>query len=123
MSKGKAPKAPDYAAAARETAAGNADAARIGAKANRVDQYTPYGSMTYYNPTSNNFNQSGYDAAMQSYQTQLSKYNAGGQPQYQGTGFNRTLGTGHRTDGYGTDCTDPRTVHAGLRSGPMGYAR
>ena len=50
-SKGKAPKAPDYAAAARETAEGNADAARIAAKANRVDQYTPYGSMVYSNPT------------------------------------------------------------------------
>lgn len=45
--KGKAPKAPDYAAAARETAEGNADAARIAAKANRVSQYTPYGNLVY----------------------------------------------------------------------------
>ena len=51
MSKGKAPKAPDYVGAANATAAGNADAARIAAKANRVDQYTPYGSMVYSNPT------------------------------------------------------------------------
>jgi hypothetical protein len=96
MSKGKAPKAPDYVGAANATAAGNADAARIASKANRVDQYTPYGSMTYYNPTSNQFNQAGFDAAMQTYQTQLAKYNAGGEPRYQGTGFNRTLipGTG-----------------------------
>jgi len=78
MSKGKAPKAPDYVGAANATAEGNAEAARIAAKANRVDQYTPYGSMTYYNPTQNNFNESGYNAAMQSYQTQLAKYNASG---------------------------------------------
>ena len=44
-----APAAPDYAGAAVATAAGNADAARIGAKANRVSQYTPYGSITYQN--------------------------------------------------------------------------
>lgn len=41
------PPAPDYSGAAVATAAGNADAARIGAKANRVNQYTPYGNLTY----------------------------------------------------------------------------
>lgn len=41
------PPAPDYTGAAVATAAGNADAARIGAKANRVSQYTPYGSLIY----------------------------------------------------------------------------
>ena len=45
--KGKAPKAPDYAAAARETSEGNLEAARVASKANRVDQYTPYGNITY----------------------------------------------------------------------------
>lgn len=77
-SKGSAPKAPDYAAAARETAAGNADAARISAKANRVDQYTPYGNLTYFNPTSNQLNESAYNAAMQKYQSDLAAYNKGG---------------------------------------------
>lgn len=43
------PPAPDYASAAVATAAGNADAARIAAKANRVNQNTPYGSITYTN--------------------------------------------------------------------------
>ena len=43
------PPAPDYAGAASATAAGNAEAARIAAKANRVNQYTPYGSITYQN--------------------------------------------------------------------------
>ena len=45
--KGKAPKAPDYAAAARETSEGNLEAARVASKANRVDQYTPYGNINY----------------------------------------------------------------------------
>lgn len=80
--KGDAPDPPDYTGAAIATAQGNADAARIAAKANRVDQYTPYGSLTYYNPTSNQFNQAGYDAAMRTYGDQLSKYNASlSQPQ------------------------------------------
>ncbi|MBL8466881.1 hypothetical protein [Methyloversatilis discipulorum] len=76
--KSDAPEAPDYAAAAKETAKGNAEAARVAAKANRVDQYTPYGNLTYYNPTSNQFNQAGYDAAMQRYQSDLAAYNKGG---------------------------------------------
>lgn len=42
-----APATPDYAGAAQATAAGNADAARISAKANRVSQYTPYGNVIY----------------------------------------------------------------------------
>jgi hypothetical protein len=42
-----APAAPDYSAAARETAQGNVDAARIATAANRVNQYTPYGSLEY----------------------------------------------------------------------------
>jgi hypothetical protein len=42
-----APPAPDYTAAAKETAAGNLDAARAATAANRVNQYTPYGSLEY----------------------------------------------------------------------------
>ena len=45
--KRKAPKAPDYTGAANATAAGNLDAARVAAKANRVSQYTPYGNLVY----------------------------------------------------------------------------
>ena len=48
-----APAAPDYTQAARETASGNVDAARTATAANRVNQYTPYGSLEY--------NQSGTD--------------------------------------------------------------
>lgn len=42
-----APAAPDYSAAARQTAQGNIDAARLAVAANRVNQYTPYGSLEY----------------------------------------------------------------------------
>lgn len=47
LGKSDPPPAPDYTGAAVATAAGNADAARIAAKANRVSQYTPYGSSIY----------------------------------------------------------------------------
>jgi hypothetical protein len=42
-----APAPPDYAAAARETAAGNISAAQTATAANRVNQVTPYGNLTY----------------------------------------------------------------------------
>jgi hypothetical protein len=44
---GSAPPPPDYAGAAQQTAAGNLEAARAAASANRVNQYTPYGSLVY----------------------------------------------------------------------------
>jgi len=42
-----APAAPNYAGAAQATAQGNIDAARLAVAANRVNQYTPYGSLEY----------------------------------------------------------------------------
>lgn len=42
-----APAAPDYAAAARETAQGNLAAAQTATAANRVNQVTPYGNLNY----------------------------------------------------------------------------
>ena len=41
------PPTPDYAGAAKETATGNLDVARQTTAANRVNQYTPYGSLEY----------------------------------------------------------------------------
>lgn len=41
------PPAPDYTGAAKETAAGNLDAAKQAQQANMVNQYTPYGNLTY----------------------------------------------------------------------------
>jgi hypothetical protein len=70
-----APPAPDYAGAAAATAAGNLEAARAAAAANRVNQVTPYGSLTYTH-TGRGFNQAGYDQAMQSYQDALKAYNS-----------------------------------------------
>jgi hypothetical protein len=42
-----APAAPDYAAAAQQTAQGNLEAARAATAANRVNQVTPYGNLDY----------------------------------------------------------------------------
>lgn len=42
-----APSAPDYTGAANATAQGNLEAAKQATLANRVNQYTPYGSQTY----------------------------------------------------------------------------
>lgn len=45
--KGKSPPPPDYIGAANATAAGNLEAARATAAANRTNQVTPYGNLTY----------------------------------------------------------------------------
>lgn len=47
LGKSDPPPAPDYAGAANATAAGSLEAARLAARANRVDQNTPYGTSTY----------------------------------------------------------------------------
>jgi hypothetical protein len=41
------PPAPDYSGAAQATAAGNLQAAKYATAANRINQYTPYGNLTY----------------------------------------------------------------------------
>lgn len=71
--KGDAPEAPDYAKAAEATAAGNVDAVRAQAAANRVNQYTPQGSLVYSRQPGA-FDQAGYDAALSAYQQQLAIY-------------------------------------------------
>ena len=78
---GSAPPPPDYAAAAQQTAAGNLEAARVATKANRVNQVTPYGSLTYTQNQSPTFNAEGYRTALdaynqarQSYQPQTDEY-------------------------------------------------
>lgn len=45
--KDSAPPPPDYVGAANATAQGNLDMARLAAAANRVNQITPYGNLTY----------------------------------------------------------------------------
>lgn len=65
MGKGSAPATPDYAGAAKETAAGNLESAKLAIQANRANQYTPWGNLEWTNDRS--FDQAGYDAAMQAY--------------------------------------------------------
>jgi hypothetical protein len=75
MSKGDSPPTPDYTGAANATAAGNLEAARAAAAANRVNQYTPYGSLTYsHNPVST-FDDKAYQTALDNYQQSLAAYN------------------------------------------------
>jgi len=45
---GSPPPAPDYVGAAQQTGASNLEAARAQTAANRINQYTPYGSLQYY---------------------------------------------------------------------------
>jgi hypothetical protein len=61
------PPPPDYTGAARETAAGNLEAARIAAQANRVNQITPYGRLTYTKNTQPMFDEAGYNSALAAY--------------------------------------------------------
>jgi hypothetical protein len=68
---GGAPPPPDYAAMARQTAAGNLDAARSASAANRINQFTPYGSLQYtQNPTKT--------LDSKAYQSALNSWRAGG---------------------------------------------
>jgi len=72
------PPEPDYKAAAEAKAAGDLEAARAAAAANRVNQVTPYGNLTYSN-SGRQFDQAGYDAAMGAYKDSLAAYNSGQQ--------------------------------------------
>jgi hypothetical protein len=72
-----APAAPDYRGAAVETAAGNLEAARAATAANRVNQFTPYGSLVY--SQQGTFDPRAYEQAYQSYQKSLSQ--GGGLPE------------------------------------------
>ncbi len=50
MGKSSAPPPPDYQGAAQATAQGNLEAAKYAPEANRINQYSPYGSLTYKKP-------------------------------------------------------------------------
>lgn len=72
------PPPPDYEAAAEATAAGNLEAARAATEANRFDQYTPFGNMQWTNLGTEQFDQAGWDAAMQAYNQSLGTYSPTG---------------------------------------------
>lgn len=74
MGKSSAPPAPDYASAAKETAKGDKAAAEYQTFANRINQYTPYGSLTYdYSPQ---YNEDAYQKAVNDYQAKLANNTA-----------------------------------------------
>jgi hypothetical protein len=64
---GSAPPPPDYTGAANATAAGNLEAARASAAANRVNQVTPYGTLTYTQAPTQTLNGKLYQAALDAY--------------------------------------------------------
>jgi hypothetical protein len=74
-----APPAPDYKSAAQATAADNLAAARSATTANRVNSYTPYGSLTYSQDPNNpdkwsqnvNLNQTGQQLLDQQNETSI----------------------------------------------------
>ena len=78
MSLGKSspPPSPDYTGAAQATAAGNLEAAKYTTEANRINQYTPYGNLTYSRNPTTTFDQAGYDQAMGKYNNDLGAYNS-----------------------------------------------
>lgn len=86
----------DYKGAAEATAKGNLEAIREQLQANRVNQYTPWGSSTWTN-TGRQFNQSAYDTAMAAYQQSLAQGQGKGRggfvKVYDGTGSDRDIGT------------------------------
>jgi len=74
MSKGSPPPAPDYEAAAEATAAGNLEATRAATEANRYDQFTPLGSLEWTNLGTEQFDEAGYNAAMDAYNAEFAAY-------------------------------------------------
>jgi hypothetical protein len=78
MGKGSSsPPAPDYTSAAQATAQGNLEATRAATKANRVNQYTPYGSLVYSKSNQKSFDDNAYKKALEQYQSSLNEYNQG----------------------------------------------
>ena len=71
---GSAPATPDYTSLAKEQAKGNMELAQYTTQANRVNQVTPYGNVTY-SQSPGTFDQTGYDAALQAYNQQLASEN------------------------------------------------
>lgn len=87
MGKGSSstPDVPDYIGAAKATSQGNLDLAKYATQANRVNQVTPYGSLTWTNGRT--FDQTGYDAAMNAYRNSLaSQGQSSGSSGYGGDG-------------------------------------
>lgn len=71
---GSAPPPPDYEASARETARGNLEATRAAVRANRANQITPWGRLTWrQNPTGGRINYDAYNKAVQNFNQPLTQ--------------------------------------------------
>lgn len=104
--KSDAPPAPDYTAAANATAAGNLEATRAATQANRINQYTPYGTLTYSQTPTGQYDYAAYNQALSDYNKALSSYNSGSTaPSYDGplSGMRTVFGSlGGNTTSSGT---------------------
>ena len=65
MGKSSTPATPDYKSAAEATAQGNLEATRAATQANRINQYTPYGSLTYTQKPTSDYDYEAYNKALQ----------------------------------------------------------
>lgn len=72
------PPPPNYTAAAQATAQGNLEATRAATQANRINQYTPYGTLTYSQTPTGQYDYDAYNKALSDYNTSLSKWNSSG---------------------------------------------
>lgn len=75
--KGDAPATPDYQGAAEATAAGNLEAARAATSANRINQYTPWGSLTYSQTPQSTVDYAAYNKALEAYNNQQQNLSQG----------------------------------------------
>lgn len=64
---GSAPPPPDYESAARETARGNLEATRAAVRANRANQITPWGRLTWRQNPFGKINYGAYNKAVQNF--------------------------------------------------------
>lgn len=71
MCSSSAPPPPDYESAAKATAQGNLEATRYATEANRINQFTPYGSLTYKQTPSTKVDYDSYNKALAEYNRNL----------------------------------------------------
>lgn len=71
--KSSAPPPPDYEGAARATAQGNLEATKYATEANRINQFTPYGSLTYRQTPSIQVDYDAYNKAMADYNRKVAE--------------------------------------------------
>lgn len=92
MGKSSPPPPPDFAAAAQATAQGNLEATRAAVQANRANQITPWGSLTWsQNPDASTFDADAYNRALESYNNALEAHNRQTSGQGSAGGFGRNI--------------------------------